>query len=719
MGARTRWCAAALAAAGVAGLFSGEVRGASPPQVCSVIEGRDTASERPVLVMLGKGLTKFSAYSLRNGFGEEVAAVDLLLRGKTMLVLGLPPDLAPGRYALVATWAKTQEMAFNVDVGNGAPMPASVDLAALAESLRTDLSDAETLQGLAPSHFLDSSNQAAGTLSTDRFSARADLEAEGAVGEGAVQVARGDHHHDGRYPASTVLASPGTLNDAGNPVDWSRLKGVPAGFADGVDDRGEFTAGAGLDLEGTVFSVLFAGTGAAPTAARSDHDHGSVYALLAHDHDAAYATTSHDHDGRYFTEAEADARFPLRADLGDAGTINQAGNPVHWTRLQGVPAGFADGTDEDTTYSAGTGLALAGTSFSVNYSGTGAADLAARSDHTHTGIANAVAVTGNVAGTLLSGVNSSTTAGISGVFGQSSAGTGSTYGVHGASNTSNGCGVYGTGAYGVYGSGDSYGLYGAGGSYGTYGSGGTYGAYGSGSSYGVYGTASTYGVFGSSGSYGVRGDSTSSGYGVWGTSGFLGAYGNASSGTYGLYGGGGTYGVYGSGTSYGVYCSGNFAASGTKSFVQKHPEDPTKAIVYVCLEGGESGTYCRGSGRLVEGEARIDLPAHFPLVTSPDGITAQVTPTAECRGLYVAAKNHRFLIVRELGGGASGATFDWTVNGVRAGHEHHEPISSDPGLVRALNNEGGTPEAIAGLPPRQEPEPPAPVVPPPAPRPAR
>jgi hypothetical protein len=35
-----------------------------------------------------------------------------------------------------------------------------------------------------------------------------------------------------------ALASPGTVNAAGNPVDFSKLKGVPAGFADGVDDTG-------------------------------------------------------------------------------------------------------------------------------------------------------------------------------------------------------------------------------------------------------------------------------------------------------------------------------------------------------------------------------------------------------------------------------------------------------------------------------------------------
>jgi hypothetical protein len=49
-------------------------------------------------------------------------------------------------------------------------------------------------------------------------------------------VARGDHLHDGRYPTAAALKSAGTLNAAGNPVDWTQLKNVPADFADGVDD---------------------------------------------------------------------------------------------------------------------------------------------------------------------------------------------------------------------------------------------------------------------------------------------------------------------------------------------------------------------------------------------------------------------------------------------------------------------------------------------------
>jgi hypothetical protein len=46
---------------------------------------------------------------------------------------------------------------------------------------------------------------------------------------------------------------------------------------------------------------------------------------------------------------------------------------------------WAPGADNDTIYTAGTGLSLAGNAFSVLYAGTGTATSAARSDHNHTG----------------------------------------------------------------------------------------------------------------------------------------------------------------------------------------------------------------------------------------------------------------------------------------------------------------------------------------------
>jgi hypothetical protein len=56
------------------------------------------------------------------------------------------------------------------------------------------------------------------------------------------------HDHDDLYYREVELDSTGTINQPDNPVDWTKLKGVPEGFADGVDDEGS-GAGDGHSLD--------------------------------------------------------------------------------------------------------------------------------------------------------------------------------------------------------------------------------------------------------------------------------------------------------------------------------------------------------------------------------------------------------------------------------------------------------------------------------------
>jgi hypothetical protein len=125
-----------------------------------------------------------------------------------------------------------------------------------------------------------------------------------------------------------------------------------------------------------------------------------------------------------------------------------------------------------------------------------------------------------------------------------------------------------------------------------------------------------------------------------------------------------------------VHVWGDFEVRGghTKALVQDHPADPTKEIVYVSLEGPEAGTYIRGTARLINGEAVINLPEHFSLITSEEGLTVQLTPWGECNGLYVAERSTSRIVVKELRGGTSNVKFDYLVQGVRKGHEDHQVI---------------------------------------------
>jgi hypothetical protein len=119
---------------------------------------------------------------------------------------------------------------------------------------------------------------------------------------------------------------------------------------------------------------------------------------------------------------------------------------------------------------------------------------------------------------------------------------------------------------------------------------------------------------------------------------------------------------------------GNLNVTGTKNFVQDHPWDPTKEIVYTSLEGGEAGVYTRGTAKLTDGRSIITLPEHFGWVTSSKGLTVQVTPRGDCNGLYVESITLRKLVVKELQGGRSNVEFDYLIQGIRKGYEDHEVI---------------------------------------------
>ena len=187
---------------------------------------------------------------------------------------------------------------------------------------------------------------------------------------------------------------------------------------------------------------------------------------------------------------------------------------------------------------------------------------------------------------------------------------------------------------------------------------------------------------------GVKGYSSSTACGVYGISengdGVRGL-GGSGTGDYGGYFTSGYRGLYaskGTGSNYAaifkghIDVDGSIYKTGTVSFVMDHPTKQDKKIVYVCLEGGEAGTYTRGSAQLKHGKVTVKLPEDFSMVTSTEGLTVQVTPTADCNGLYVVRKSPTEIVVKELDRGKSDATFDYLVNGIRIGFEDFDPIQS-------------------------------------------
>ena len=278
--------------------------------------------------------------------------------------------------------------------------------------------------------------------------------------------------------------------------------------------------------------------------------------------------------------------------------------------------------DTNTTYSDGTGLNLSGTTFNIDVP---------------------LQLSGSSGSPIIYGSNSGTAEGVAGY--NSSSGVG----VRGASSS----------GYGVYG----YSSSGTAGIYGRHSSGGKgYIGY---SSTGVYGYSSSgycvYGKNDSSGNYGYLGSSDYGVYGYSSSSTGYGVYGKNSSGMAGYFEGE-------------VYVAGRLDAT-NKLFIQPHAENPAKEIAYVVVESPEAMVFQRGTAKLINGSAVIDLPDHFSVVAAIEGIEVQVTPySADTQGLAVVERTRERIVVKELAGGNGNFEFGYFVTAIRRGFEGHEPV---------------------------------------------
>ena len=115
--------------------------------------------------------------------------------------------------------------------------------------------------------------------------------------------------------------------------------------------------------------------------------------------------------------------------------------------------------------------------------------------------------------------------------------------------------------------------------------------------------------------------------------------------------------------------------AGPKNFVMAHPKDPSKSIVYGCIEGPEAAAYLRGRASLAVGRARVEFPEHFALVINVETLTVQLTPrSAGSKGLALVDQDAGGFSVQELLEGTGSYEFDYFAAGVRRGYEHYEPV---------------------------------------------
>lgn len=116
----------------------------------------------------------------------------------------------------------------------------------------------------------------------------------------------------------------------------------------------------------------------------------------------------------------------------------------------------------------------------------------------------------------------------------------------------------------------------------------------------------------------------------------------------------------------GIHALKDITATGTKHFVEPHPSDPSKVILFTALEGNEVGTYFRGKGKFERGLARIPVPDDFRTVTESEGLSVQITPIGEMANVAILRIDLDGIVVKA----SRSVEFFYLVHGVRKGYAH-------------------------------------------------
>jgi hypothetical protein len=110
---------------------------------------------------------------------------------------------------------------------------------------------------------------------------------------------------------------------------------------------------------------------------------------------------------------------------------------------------------------------------------------------------------------------------------------------------------------------------------------------------------------------------------------------------------------------------------GAKHFVEPHPADPNRVILYSSLEGREVGTYFRGTARTAGRRAVIEVPEDFRIVTEEEGLTVQLTPVGPLATMSVESEDLNRIVVRS----SQEVAFHYLVQGVRRAFKGFEPVA--------------------------------------------
>ena len=185
------------------------------------------------------------------------------------------------------------------------------------------------------------------------------------------------------YTAGDAVTFDG--QDSAYYLDWHNFTNVPGGFSDGVDNDTTYVAGFGLVLDDTTFSVTgapWSGLAGVPAGFADGIDNDTVYTdeeAVAAVEAAGYVTSSEVisivNQAGYVTDVQVLTLITNTTShtstyaytAGDAETLNGWAGDYYldWRNFTHIPDDFADGVDNDTTYSAGSGLRLDGTTFNV------------------------------------------------------------------------------------------------------------------------------------------------------------------------------------------------------------------------------------------------------------------------------------------------------------------------------------------------------------------